>query len=160
MGSNLQAHNLAMGLFVCWFPILILCSILDRNPVASDDIQRKLNKLVDLVCDSLLDHNTRAEYITSFADLPQAQHMAYWVEKIAAKAEHIKGEYFHGFAGQARTRFHYGAAYAILNNIEKAFLAQHGRNWLGKPREARAALVLGQMDQGCVWLYVCRASLS
>lgn len=143
-----------MGLFVSWLPILILCSILDRNPVASDDIQRKLNKLVDLVCDSLLDNNTRAEYIASFADLPQAQHMSYWVEKIAAKAEYIKGDYFHGFAGQARTRFHYGAAYAILTDIERAYIAQRGRNWLGEAREARAALVLGQVDQGSTWLYV------
>jgi|SRR5690242_1218403 len=143
-----------MGLFVSWLPILILCSILDRNPVASDDIQRKLNKLVDSVCDSLLDSNTRAEYIASFADLPQAQHMSYWVEKIAVKAEYIKGDYFHGFAGQARTRFHYGAAYAILIDIERAYIAQRGRNWLGEAREARAALVLGQVDQGCTWLYV------
>ncbi|KAJ8106810.1 hypothetical protein OPT61_g9296 [Boeremia exigua] len=151
LGSNLQAHNLAMGLFISWLPIIILCSILDRNPVASDDIQRKLSNLVDLVCDSLLDHDTRTEYIASFADLPQAQHMAYWVEKIAAKAEFIKGDYFHGFAGQARTRFHYGAAYAILIDIEKAYITEHGRNWFGDAREARAALVLGQVDQGCTW---------
>lgn len=152
LGSNLQAHNLAMGLFVSWLPILILCSILDRNPVASDDIQRKLNKLVDLVCDSLLDAEIRNDYAASFVDLQQAQHMAYWVEKIAAKAELIKGNYFHGFAGQARTRFHYGAAYAILIDIEKAYIAERGRNWLSNPREARAALVLGQLDQGCTWL--------
>ncbi|KAF1933565.1 uncharacterized protein M421DRAFT_200180 [Didymella exigua CBS 183.55] len=151
LGSNLQAHNLAMGLFVSWLPILILCSILDRNPVASDDIQRKLNKLVNLVCDSLLDLEIRTEYVASFADLPQAQHMAYWVEKIATKAELIKDNYFHGFAGQARTRFHYGAAYAILIDIEKAYIAERGRNWLRDPREARAALVLGQLDQGCTW---------
>ncbi|UPX12501.1 uncharacterized protein EKO05_0003046 [Ascochyta rabiei] len=151
LGSNLQAHNLAMGLFVSWLPILILCSILDRNPVASDDIQRKLNKLVDLVCNSLLDPDTRREYIASVADLHQAQHMAYWVEKIAAKAEYIRGDYFRGFAGQARTRFHYGAAYAILIEIEKAYIAERGRNWLSDPTEARAALVLGQTDHGFTW---------
>ncbi|KAJ4358910.1 hypothetical protein N0V95_002616 [Ascochyta clinopodiicola] len=151
LGSNPQAHNLAMGLFVSWLPILILCSILDRNPIASDDIQRKLNKLVDLVCNSLLDPDTRREYIASFADLPQGQHMAYWVELIAAKAEYVRGDYFRGFAGQARTRFHYGAAYAILIEIEKAYIAERGRNWLSDPREARAALVLGQTDRGFTW---------
>lgn len=140
-----------MGLFVSWFPILVLCSILDRNPVASDDIQRKLNKFVDLVCDSLLDQDIRVEYVRSFADLPQAQHMVYWVEKIAAKAEYIKSDYFRGFAGQARTRFQYGAAYAILMDIEKAYIAERGRNWLSNPREARAALVLGQLDLGYTW---------
>ncbi|KAF2630322.1 hypothetical protein BU25DRAFT_362432 [Macroventuria anomochaeta] len=151
LGSNLQAHNLAMGLFVSWLPILILCSILDRNPVASDDIQRKLNKLVDLVCASINDTDTRHAYIASFQDLPQSQQMAYWVEKIATKADYIKGNYFRGFAGQARTRFHYGAAYAILIDIEKAYIAERGRNWLSDAREARAALVLGQLDHGFTW---------
>lgn len=141
-----------MGLFVSWLPILILCSILDRNPVASDDIQRKLNKLVDLVCDSLLDPEIRNEFVASFVGLPQEQQMAYWVSKIAAKADLIRGNYFHGFAGQARTRFHYGAAYAILIDIEKAYIAERGRNWLSDAKEARAALVLGQLDQGCTWL--------
>lgn len=141
-----------MGLFVSWLPILILCSILDRNPVASDDIQRKLNKLVDLVCDSLLDTKTRQEYVASFAGLPQEQHTAYWVSKVAAKADLIRGNYFQGFAGQSRTRFHYGAAYAILIDIEKAYIAERGRDWLSNPNEARAALVLGQLDQGCTWL--------
>ncbi|KAH7074571.1 hypothetical protein BKA63DRAFT_316279 [Paraphoma chrysanthemicola] len=154
IGSNLQAHNLAMGLFVSWFPILILCSILDRNPVASDDIQRKLNKLVDTVCDSLIDSENRAEFIASFRDMPQSQQMAYWVEKIAAKADVIRDEYFCGFSGQARTRFHYGAAYAILCDVEKSYIAERGRGWLKNAREASAALVLGQVDHGFTWLWV------
>ena len=140
-----------MGLFVAWFPVLILCSILDKNPVAADDIQRKLNKLVDLVCTSLLDPATRAAYISSFSDLPQAEQMEYWVEKITAKAPFIRGDYFCGFGGQARTRFHYGAAHAILVDIEKAYIAEHGRNWLKNVKEARAALVLGQVDHDFVW---------
>lgn len=152
VGSNLQAHTLAMGLFISWLPILILCSILDRNPVASDDIQRKLNKFVDVVCDSLLDVETRHDFITSFRDMPEAQRMAYWVDKVAAKASVIKGDYFCGFSGQARTRFHYGAAYAILTDIEKTYIAERGRGWLSNAREARAALVLGQVDRGFTWL--------
>ncbi|KAL5121718.1 hypothetical protein ACEQ8H_000405 [Pleosporales sp. CAS-2024a] len=148
IGSNVQAHNLAMGLFVSWLPILILCSILDRNPVAADDVQRKLNKLVDIVCDSLLDITTRDEFIASFRDMPEAQRMAYWVEKMATRADSVKGNYFCGFSGQARTRFHYGAAYAILSDIEKAYVAERGRGWL---EEARAALVLGQIDCGFTW---------
>jgi hypothetical protein len=152
IGSNYQAHNLAMGLFVSWLPILVLCSILDRNPVASDDIERKLNKLVDVVCDALFDTDNRNDFIASFRDMPEAQHMAYWVEKIAAKAGVIKGRYFCGFSGQARTRFHYGAAYAILSDIEKSYVAEHGRGWLKNPQEARAALVLGQVDRGFTWL--------
>ncbi|KAF2658975.1 hypothetical protein K491DRAFT_689578 [Lophiostoma macrostomum CBS 122681] len=151
VGSNTQAHSLAIGLFMAWFPVLILCSILDRNPVASDDIQRKLNKMVDLVCVSLQDDNTRNEYVASFQDLPQAQQMAVWVEKITAKAPYIERSYFCGFSGQARTRFHYGAGHAILVDIEKAYIADRGRGWLTNTKEARAALVLGQVDRGFVW---------
>lgn len=152
VGSNLQAHNLAMGLFVSWLPILILCSILDSNPVASDEVQRKLNKLVDAVCDSLMDADNRSSFVGSFSDLPDAHQMMRWVDKIATKAEVIKGDYFCGFSGQARTRFHYGAAYAILTDIEKTYIAEHDRNWLRDPREARAALILGQTDRGHTWL--------
>lgn len=134
-----------------WFPILILCSIVDRNPAAADDIQRKINKLVDLVCNSIQDDAIREEFISSFGDLPESQRMAYWVQKIALRAEHIRGNFFQNFAGQGRVRFHYGAAYAILIDIEKAYVAEHGRNWLSLEREARASLVLGQVDQGLVW---------
>jgi hypothetical protein len=152
VGNNTQAHNLAMGLFISWLPILILCSILDRNPVASDNVQRKLNKLVDIVCEALIAVDTRNEFVASFRDMPEAQQMSFWVDKIAARAEAVKGDYFCGFSGQARTRFHYGAAYAILSDIEKAYIAEHGRGWLNHPRVARAALVLGQVDRGFTWL--------
>ena len=151
LGSNAQAHDLAMGLFVSWFPILILCSIVDRNPVASDDIQRKLNKMIDLTCESLQDFECREDFIASFRNEPEAQKMAYWVRKISRQAEYIKDEYFHGFAGQGRVRFHYGAAHAILIDLEKAYIAEHGRNWLANEHEARMHLMLGQVDKGLVW---------
>jgi hypothetical protein len=151
LGDNAQAHDLAMGLFVSWFPILILCSIVDRNPVASDDIQRKLNKMIDVACESLRDHNCREDFIASFSNEPEAQKMAYWVRKIGHQAEYIKGKYFDGFAGQGRVRFHYGAAHAILIDIEKAYIADHGRNWLADEHEARMNLMLGHVDHGLVW---------
>jgi hypothetical protein len=152
LGSNSQAHDLAMGLFMGWFPVLIMCSIVDRNPVASDDIRRKLNKLVDLTCMSLQDPETRGDFVASFSDLPEAQKMAYWVQKISRQAPLIKGNFFCGFAGQGRTRFHYGAAHAILIDIEKSYVADHGRGWLSQDeRAARASLVLGQSDTGFVW---------
>jgi hypothetical protein len=134
-----------------WFPILILCSIVDRNPAAADDIQRKINKLVDLVCNSLQDETIRDEFIHSFCDMPESQAMAYWVQKISAQVGNIKGDYFRGFSGQGRVRFHYGAAHAILIDIEKSYIADHGRNWFADERRARASLVLGQADLGLVW---------
>lgn len=128
LGNNAQAHDLAIGLFMGWFPVPILCSIVDRNPVASEDILRKLNKLVDLVCDSLHNGENRQAFINSFRNMPEAQQMAYWVRKIAQQTGLIKGDYFSGFAGQGRVRIHYGAAHAILIDVEKAYIAEHGRN--------------------------------
>jgi hypothetical protein len=151
LGDNTEAHDLAIGLFLSWFPVLILCSIIDRNPVASDDIRKKLNNLVDLVCTSLQDDANRDDFIRSFGDLPESQPLARWVQTISDKVKFIKGDYFTEFVGQARTRFHYGAAHAILIDIEKSYIADHGRNWLVNEREARAALVLGQVDKGLVW---------
>jgi hypothetical protein len=151
VGDNTEAHDLAVGLFLSWFPILILCSIVDRNPVASDDIRKKLNKLVDLVCAALQDETNRENFVRSFGDLSDSQLLTGWVQKISEKAEFIKDNFFTEFVGQARTRFHYGAAHAILIDIEKSYIADHGRNWLANERKARAALVLGQVDDGLVW---------
>jgi hypothetical protein len=135
-----------------WFPILILSSIVDRNPVASDDIQRKLNKLIDLVCISLQDPETRGNFIASFHDMPEVERMEYWVNKITHLAPLIRGNFFVGFAGQGRKRFHYGAGHAILLDIEKCYVAENGRGWLShNERTARASLVLGQVDHGFVW---------
>lgn len=150
LGDNAQAHYLALGLFMSWFPVLVLCSIVDRNPVASDDIKRKLNKLVDLVCDSLIDPETRNAYIDSLKDSPGCERMAYWVEKISKQAPFIKEDFFTDFAGQGRKRFHYGAAHAILLDIEAAYIADRGRNWLANEPEARGRLVLGRVEEGLV----------
>lgn len=169
LGDNAQAHDLAIGLFMGWFPVssdcdttqalymlidiqvLILSSIVDRNPIASDDIRRKLNKLVDAVCESLQDEENRLEFARSFRDLPQSQQMAVWLDQIATQAQLIKHGYFTGFAGQGRVRFHYGAAHAILIDIEKAYVAAHGRGWLKDEHEARSSLVLGETERSFVW---------
>jgi hypothetical protein len=142
---------LALGLFVSWFPVLILSSIVDRNPVASDDIRLKINKLIDMVCTSLEDPKTRAKFIESFSDMPEARSMGLWVDQISGYAHLIKGDFFTGFAGQARGRFHFGAAHAILIDIEKSYIAEHGRGWLSHERSARARLVLGRVDKSLVW---------
>lgn len=83
--------------------------------------------------------------------MPQAQQTAVWVEQMASRTHLVHGNYFTGFAGQGRVRFHYGAAHAILIDIEKAYIADHGRNWLRDEREARVSLVLGQVDRPFVW---------
>jgi hypothetical protein len=120
--------------------------------VASDDIKLKINKLIDLVCTSLEDPETRAKFIASFSDMPEAEYMGQWVDQISEYAHLIKGDFFAGFAGQARARFHFGAAHAILIDIEKSYVAEYGRGWLSHDEpSARARLVLGRVREGLVW---------
>ncbi|MCJ1461655.1 hypothetical protein MMC07_000252 [Pseudocyphellaria aurata] len=49
LGQNSTAHDLALGLLLAWFPVLILSSIVDRNPVETDTARKKLNKLLGAV---------------------------------------------------------------------------------------------------------------
>ncbi|KAF1815347.1 hypothetical protein P152DRAFT_446422 [Eremomyces bilateralis CBS 781.70] len=151
IGENAQAHDLALGLLLAWMPVLILCSIVDRNPVASEDIRKRLNGLVDLVCWSLANNQIRNDFVARFRDQPEGPRMREWVEKIATMSQHIEGNFFVSFAGQGRVRWHYGAAHPILSDIENCYVADHGRNWLQYEEEARANLVLGPVGEGLIW---------
>lgn len=51
-----------------------------------------------------------------------------------------------------RTRWHYGCAHPILKDIERAYIAGKGRDWLRHEREARTLLVLGDVSGGLDWL--------
>lgn len=156
IGENATAHDLAIGLLMAWLPVLILCSIIDRNPVAADDIRKRLNKLVDRVCISLQDDQIRRGFIKTLhqqgVDESERQGLETWINNIARQSERIRGNFFVNFAGQGRIRWHYGAAHAILTDIEACYVAQHGRNWLDNESEARMKLVLGPVaSEGLLW---------
>ncbi|KAF2176941.1 hypothetical protein K469DRAFT_645070 [Zopfia rhizophila CBS 207.26] len=151
IGENSTAHDLALGLLLSWLPVLILCSIVDRNPVASEDCRRRLNKLVDVVRRSLHDDRIRTEFIESFQNQPEAKLMECRVTNISLQSRYMD-EFFVSFAGQGRVRWHYGCAHPIISDIENAYVADHGRNWLYNEREARTHLVLGPAgDDGLLW---------
>ncbi len=141
VGANATAHNLAIGLMLAWFPVVILCSVVDRTPWATDEIRVRLNDLLDAVRGALLDKELRETYMRREN---RALRDFEWVE--ALKSHSFKG-FFTGFAGQGRLKFHYGIANPILTGIEEAYVAQRGRGWLGTtPDElwqARTSLVLG-----------------
>ena len=46
VGANATAHGLALGLLLAWFPVLVLSSIVDRNPVMTSTTREKLNKFL------------------------------------------------------------------------------------------------------------------
>lgn len=151
LGQNAQAHDLALGLLLAWLPVLILSSIVDRNPVAADDIRTKLNDLIDRVRQSLMDDTVKNDYFETIADRVQQTKVHDWVEKISEACPDLEN-FFVKFAGQGRRRFHYGAAHPILTDIERAYIAEQGRNWLHNEAEARTKLVLGDVSGGLDWL--------
>jgi hypothetical protein len=151
LGANSTAHDLALGCLLAWFPVLIMGSIVDRNPIAATAIGKKLSTLVDHVRHALDDKHHRDRFIDTFKDQPDYQELKLWIENVANKGQYMKG-FFVDFAGQGRVRWHYGAAHPILSDIENCYIAEKGRNWLANEREARASLVLGPInEEGLVW---------
>ncbi|KAF9698017.1 hypothetical protein EKO04_004312 [Ascochyta lentis] len=153
LGQNTTAHDLALGCLLAWFPILIMGSIVDRNPIAAEAIRIKLNTLVDHVRHALRDKQHRENFINSFKEQPHFADLKAEVDYLAtlSTGEDMKN-FFQEFAGQARVRWHYGAAHPILSDIENCYIASKGRNWLANEAEARASLVTGRSnDEGLVW---------
>ncbi|KAJ4346216.1 hypothetical protein N0V95_005582 [Ascochyta clinopodiicola] len=153
LGENTTAHDLALGCLLAWFPILIMGSIVDRNPIAAEAIRLKLNTLVDHVRHALRDEGHRNEFIGSFHDQPNFEELKAEVKSLAELSSRTDmKDFFQGFAGQGRVRWHYGAAHPILSDIETCYIAEKGRNWLADEAGARSSLVAGRSnDEGLVW---------
>ncbi|GME43259.1 hypothetical protein GTA08_BOTSDO04595 [Neofusicoccum parvum] len=117
---------------------------------APDDIRKKLNKLIDIVCKSLQDEEIREDFIGTFEGQPECKRMEAWVRRISEQSKYMQ-DFFVDFAGQGRVRWHYGAAHPILSDIEDCYVTRHGRGWLANEAEARMHLVLGGVDEGLLW---------
>lgn len=142
IGGNETAHNLAVGLLVCWLPILILASIVDRNLVSSDSIREKLNSLVDDVRRALLDPQTLNAYMAGTRST--AEDFA-WTGCLSDE-DLFCGDFFEDFGGQGRTHWHYGVAHPLLAGIETKFMAEYGRDWLRHGDAARLAIVVSSRN--------------
>lgn len=154
VGENATAHDLALGMLLGWMPILVLCCIVDRNPLSTDDVKERLNALVSLVCKSLQDEETVNKYIeeSCAGNEEEARNMRKRVNDIVSKAGLLdNGPFFTRFAGQGRVRWHYGVAHPILSDLENCYLQEHGRDWMRNENEARTKLVLGSVDRGLFW---------
>ncbi|KAI9892500.1 MAG: hypothetical protein M1814_001457 [Vezdaea aestivalis] len=92
-GDNATTHNLALGLWMGWLPILIAASIVDRNPTNSEYVKQRLEFFLRSV-------NTR------FQDGPQ---------------DLQSQNFLTYFCGQGRKAWHYGIAHSILTQIEQAY---------------------------------------
>jgi hypothetical protein len=139
LGENATAHDLALGLLLSWLPVFVMGSIVDRNPMASDDIRNRLNALLDSVRHALLNTQLRNTYMR---DAPRSTGDFAWTD-ILDDHDFFEGQFFVDFAGQGRSRWHYGVAHPILAGIEDAYVAGYGRDWLRDVERARTALVKG-----------------
>jgi len=153
IGKNVIAHDLALGCLLAWLPVLILCSIVDRNPVSADDSRKKLNRLVDHVRKSVMDAQVRSMFLNTIDAVEERSEMRRRIEEVSAQCLAMdRKHFFESFAGQGRKRWHYGAAHPILCDIEDAYVAAHGRHWLQNEALARTFLVLGKRTGGLDWL--------
>ncbi|KAI9782874.1 MAG: hypothetical protein M1816_001655 [Peltula sp. TS41687] len=140
IGKNTTAHDLALGLLLSWIPVLILTSIVDRNPVTADDTKRRLNDLVEAVREALLDEHNQQTIIYLGGGWTKDYG---WLQDIQAATF---APYFREFAGQGRVRMQTGVANPILSALELSYVGQHGRDWLCNEFEARRYLAYGPVD--------------
>ena len=138
LGSNQTAHDLALGLLLGWLPVMILVTIVDRNPTAIESVRRKLNDLVDDVRKALLDRDLRKSYMR---ETRRSETDFEWTDCLKDE-DFYYGNFFTQFSGQGRVRWHYGVAHSILAGIESKFMAVEGRNWLKDPDMALVGLLL------------------
>ncbi|KAL9004935.1 MAG: hypothetical protein Q9188_002254 [Gyalolechia gomerana] len=139
MGDNQTAHDLALGLLLAWFPVFLLATIVDRNPVGADRIRRKLNNFLEVVRLALLDSASRRAFL---ADSNRKEVDISWTTALEIDNFYRDG-FFTRFAGQGRVRWHYGVAHPILAGMETNHLAAHGRNWLRDSETARQTIIWG-----------------
>lgn len=139
LGDNQTAHTLAFGLLLAWIPVLVIATIVDRHPTGTIRVRRKLNKFLGDVRRSLLDVESKADYIRS---LGATQADLSWTAKLDILEFFDGGDFFTRFAGQGRLRWHHGVAHSILADSESNFIAQRGRGWLEYPG-AKTAMELG-----------------
>ncbi|CAD6566990.1 MAG: hypothetical protein ASARMPRED_000454 [Alectoria sarmentosa] len=130
--TNLDAHDLALGLLLSFLPIFILSCVVDRNAVAAGRICVKLNRLLASVRRALLDDELRRTYGEQIRASPE------FFNWISILGDEKFDDFFTDFAGQGRIRWHYGVAHPLLCSFEDSFMAEHGRGWLPEDNANRA----------------------
>ncbi|PNS17833.1 hypothetical protein CAC42_10 [Sphaceloma murrayae] len=166
LGENAVAHDLALGLVLGWLPVLVLCSIVDRNPTDPDGNRADLNDLIRSSAVALLDDDIFWNYqrqLRKDFDLGAPSPDTYRGRNVSEGLREMRRlclvlcrddvDFFSGFAGQGRVRWHYGAAHPILSDIEDIYIAHMGRDWLRRENEARVNLVVGHVgiEKGLIW---------
>lgn len=146
LGENAVAHDLALGLLLTWLPILMLMTIIDRNPSDNDDPLWKLNEIIDDARSCLANQDYRQQLCDSCgADPDEFDNLVY------TPSRHDKG-LFVNFAGQGRKRWFFGVAHNIIAGIEDNLVADYGRGWLNDKLQARACLLRPFKVHSLAWV--------
>lgn len=148
IGDNQIALNTALGLLLAWFPVFLVATIVDRNPVGTDRMRRKLNRFLDVVRLALLNSASRQAFLI---ESNRTEDDVSWTTALEVDDLYREG-FFTQFAGQGRIQWHYGVAHPILAGMESNYLAPHGRNWLQDIEKARQEIIWGPTkQQGLIW---------
>ncbi|KIW10288.1 hypothetical protein PV08_11250 [Exophiala spinifera] len=106
LGDNSTAHSLALGLLLCWLPILVIFTIVDRNPISADRSAELLSRWL---------HNVHAirEWALNQGQSPAA--IAWWNLPNAGRERFAIGD----FIGQGRRMQYAGLTSAVIEETEK-----------------------------------------
>lgn len=101
LGLNSEAHDLALGCLFSWLPVLILGSVIDRNPTDPEKIKQKFNKLIVDVRRSLSDAAIREDYLRNNIAESRRDSMRDCLQSIDLSHQELD-DFFENFAGQGR----------------------------------------------------------
>lgn len=168
VGDNATAHDLALGLLLAWFPVLIVSGIVDRNPVLTDKTRKKVNRMLldvqralqekDVLkkfCDNIMVDETAFDWVFPHSSeayppkSPQDTHDLLARDLESQDHNLLSMDFFtENYAGQGRVRWHYGVAHPVLAGIERSIMDQKHRDWLSIPK-IESILVRGpEFDKG------------
>ncbi|MCJ1465164.1 hypothetical protein MMC07_003780 [Pseudocyphellaria aurata] len=154
VGNNTTAHDMALGSLLAWFPVLILSSIVDRNPTQTKTTCKKLNKFLGEVQVALrsdkfankLRQTVNIKWASGQGSDSPLERENFDEEKPLPLAS----GFFNEFAGQGRVRWHYGVAHPILTGMEITILRkcekEYTRNWL-QLRDIKEELMRGSEEK-------------
>lgn len=155
VGSNATAHDLAIGLLLAWFPVLVVSGIVDRNPVLTETTREKINEFLVDVQDVLEQGNLLPDGKT-VAEAFSSQHGIHqsnlgWIRQTGFASDFFAKMY----AGQGRVRWHYGVAHPILSGMESSIIIFQQRDWLNI-ENIESILVCGPTRDVGLWEFDAR----
>jgi hypothetical protein len=166
LGSSYSEYNLSLGLLMTWLPVLVACTLLDRNPTNTELTRKELQRFFDSAllewqamqqCELTrpfapltvdISPNLRLSFspgddegipLAPTEPLPQPQPLPPTpLPPPPSPTRATQGKPFVlAFSGQVRRKWHRGVAYDIITDMEKKV-----DNWLTRNNKQRGYLHL------------------